>query len=978
MRRGEIVVDSFAGGGGASLGIEWALGKSPDIAINHDEEALAMHVANHPNTRHLLEDVWKADLEKLLGKRKVGALWASPDCKHFSAARGSKPVEKSIRSLAWVVCKWAEKFRPRVVFLENVREFCFPGETAVLTKQGMRALSTIVPGDFVMTHNSRWRRVTKVALTRKKVVSLKGYGNTLIRCSENHEFYCRRLDAEVTQSGSYGRHRTQMLEPEWLSAERIREAIPTAEQSKYDLVRRGVAWATPKKFPRYPMRLPSESVPYDVAVPEFFYVLGRWLGDGWIRKKRGVRKNLRICCAKHESEFLQANLEASGMGWQKRESRDSVDVFECTTSAGFVRWLTRHFGEHAHHKTLPAWLFSSDVLLRQALADGYADSDGWAAADGDNSASAVSVSRNLAVGMKLLLQSLGQRASFSEQAAPRVMMIEGSLVSCARSYMVTWKTDCEWTKGWETERHIWGRVREVSQPSSQEEFLYDITVEEDKSFIADGQVVHNCDWGPTIPVYRCNGCDWKGTEGQASLLRSRLACPRCNSVRLKQTSDEMPDPSKKGITFKRWVGRLRNLGYDVQWRVLDASHYGAPTRRKRLFLIARNDGEFIYWPTQTHADPKEIAKHPEMRHLKPWRTAAECIDWNLPCPSIFTRKRPLVEKTMRRIALGIKRYVLDADEPFMVNMSHGGKVEPLGKPLSTVATEKRGCRALVVPIVSQYHHSKADDSRCQEVDNPLNTLDTQPRYALVSAFVAKHFGGMVGVPATEPLPTTTQKGCQNQIVAVTMVQTGYGERDGQSPRCLDIEEPLGTVVAGGTKHAAVAATLVRHFGNSAGHPVDTPAPTSTGANKSSLVAANLIHLNHGDKQWSGVDEPLRTVTSNNHAALVYSFMIRYFGTAIGQHCTEPLYTVTGKDRFGLVIVQVGGEPYVIVDIGMRMLTPRELARAQGFPDDYVLTGTKTSQVAKIGNSVPPQVVDAIVRANLSRRMVKPGRARVAK
>ncbi len=164
--------------------------------------------------------------------------------------------------------------------------------------------------------------------------------------------------------------------------------------------------------------------------------------------------------------------------------------------------------------------------------------------------------------------------------------------------------------------------------------------------------------------------------------------------------------------------------------------------------------------------------------------------------------------------------------------------------------------------------------------------------ALVSAYIAKHFGGMVGVEPTTPLPTTTSKGCQNQ-----------------------------------------------------------------------LVAANLIHLNHGSKQWSGADDPMRTVTTGNHAALVYSFLVKYFGTAIGASLTEPAPTATGKDRFGLVTVTINGEPYVIVDIGMRMLTPRELARAQGFPDTYVLTGTKTSQVARIGNSVCPQVAAAIVRAN---------------
>lgn len=168
----------------------------------------------------------------------------------------------------------------------------------------------------------------------------------------------------------------------------------------------------------------------------------------------------------------------------------------------------------------------------------------------------------------------------------------------------------------------------------------------------------------------------------------------------------------------------------------------------------------------------------------------------------------------------------------------------------------------------------------------------------------------------------------------------------------------------------LSAFIVKHFGGTVGVPVETPLPTTTmRGTQNQIVAANLVHMNHGDKQWSSPDEPLRTITSTNHAALVYSFLIRYFGTAIGQHVTEPLYTITGKDRFGLVVVQVAGEPYVIADIGMRMLTPRELARAQGFPDTYQLTGTKTNQVARIGNSVCPNVAKALAAANCGALLV---------
>lgn len=251
---------------------------------------------------------------------------------------------------------------------------------------------------------------------------------------------------------------------------------------------------------------------------------------------------------------------------------------------------------------------------------------------------------------------------------------------------------------------------------------------------------------------------------------------------------------------------------------------------------------------------------------------------------------------MRRIAMGIKRYVLEAADPFIVPMTHKGdrRSHGLDEPLPTITTAKRGELGLVLPILVEAAHGA--DGRwgdgLKDLHKPMGTNTGSNNFALASAFIVKHFGGMVGVPIETPLPTTTMRGTQNQI-----------------------------------------------------------------------VAANLVHMNHGEKQWTGVDEPLRTATSSNHAALVYSFLIRYFGTAIGQHVTEPLYTITGKDRFGLVVVHVSGEPYILVDIGMRMLTPRELARAQGFPDTYELTGTKTNQVARIGNSVCPHVAKALAAAN---------------
>jgi len=425
----ELIVDSFVGGGGASTGIEWALGRSPDIAINHSLEAIAMHRLNHPNTRHYCENVWKVDPLEATGGKPVGLAWFSPDCTHFSKAKGGKPKSKKIRGLAWIVYHWAKTVGPRVICLENVEEFA--------------------------------------------------------------------------------------------------------------------------------------------------------------------------------------------------------------------------------------------------------------------------------------------------------------------------------------------------------------------------------DWGPLL-------------------------------------EDGRPCPLRKGLTFRRWWRQLENLGYELDARELVACNYGAPTSRKRLFIIARRDGQPIRWPDETHGPG-----------LLPYRTAAECMDWSIPCPSIFDRKKSLAEATLRRIARGVMRYVVHARQPFLVTVS----------------------------------------------DRPA---------------------------------------------AMTLINTRNGERHGrhgeQAPRVYDIQKPYATVTAQGSQGALVAAFLARHYGG---------------------------HENDG----SDLRIPMHTVTAKDHHSLVAAFLLKYYGTDQDPQLREPLHTITSKDRFGLVTVR--GEPYRIADIGMRMLQPPELYKAQGFPPDVKLLGSKSSQVELCGNSVSPPVAAAIVRANMT-------------
>lgn len=547
MINGELIIDNFAGGGGASTGIEIATGVSVDIAINHDPEAIRMHKTNHPNTKHYCENVYDVDPVKACEGHPVGLVWLSPDCKHFSKAKGGTPVEKSIRGLAWIGVKWAALVKPRVIMLENVEEF------------------------------KTWGPL------RPK------------RDEKTGRIFVKDFDTNINQSKRY--------------------KLRVAEQ--------------------------GERVPVELQVME-------------------------------------------------------------------------------------------------------------------------------------------------------------------------------------------------------------------------------------------------------------------------------PDPKRKGMTFRKFIKALERVGYKVEFRELVAADYGAPTMRKRFFLIARCDGKPIVWPERTHAPANSQAVKEGL--LQPYQGAYTQIDFSRPCPSIFDTAeeikekygiravRPLAPKTMERIACGLKKFVIDNEEPFIVQVNHSGSdwnyCKSMKAPLPVI-TSKHGF-AIISPTLIQYHDSAAGEARGQTVDKPLMTIDGSNRYGLVTSFLSKYYDG------------------------------GYKGAD------ADIKNPL---------HAV---TTIDH---------------------NNLCAETLIQMNnHCDGR--DISAPLPTITAGDgHFGEVRAFLIKYYGEGTGQDIKAPLDTVTTKDRFGLVTVN--GVDYQIVDIGLRMLEARELYGCQSFPDDYIIdhdyTGKqypRSEQVARCGNSVPPKLSEALVRANL--------------
>ena len=498
---------------------------------------------------------------------------------------------------------------------------------------------------------------------------------------------------------------------------------------------------------------------------------------------------------------------------------------------------------------------------------------------------------------------------------------------------------------------------------------------------------------------------------------------------------------------------VRGFGYHGESRELRACDYGTPTIRKRLFRIWRCDGMPIVWPAATHVKPGEgRGSGVGGKNLKPWRTVSECIDWSIPCNSIFLNKqeakaarcrRPLKPATERRIACGIDRYVLKAKKPFLISLTHQGG-------------EKAVVDATVAPMISDSVNNFGGGKN-NSSNEPLRTQCAEVKgghFELVSAHLARDFGCSVGQPVTEPAPTVMPEGQgKTVLVSGTLIQTGYGEREGQAPRVPGLDKPLGTVVAGAGKHALVGATVIGAGGpayQGKPRPVDAPMHTLLPESHAALAAASLVKL-RGDNIGQAADEPLATISAGGtHHATTVAYLAQHnggFNTNPGHEATEPastisakcsqqqvvtgtlaMYygseaegqaldetfrTVTAKPRFGLATcelqtaypgmttaqiegalrvaeflrkygVQFDGPfatvaGYVIIDIGMRMLTARELFRAQGFPEDYVIdrawvvdpkTGniqeiklSKEQQIRMCGNSVCPPLAEALVREN---------------
>ena len=559
-----------------------------------------------------------------------------------------------------------------------------------------------------------------------------------------------------------------------------------------------------------------------------------------------------------------------------------------------------------------------------------------------------------------------------------------------------------------------------------------------------------------------------------------------------------PIKSKQGETFKKFVKQLENLGYVVEFNELIAADYGAPTTRKRFFMIARCDNKPIIWPKPTHAPAK--SEEVKAGLLKPYVGAYTQLDFSLPCPSIFDTSeeikekygiravRPLAPKTMERIARGLKKFVIDNAEPFVVQVNHSGAksdyCKSMNEPLNTI-TGKHGF-GLVEPYLVQIGQTGFSSDRSKDVREPLTTIVSKNEHCLIETKVApiidKAYVGNYGSSVENPLNTITTVD-HNRLVEVNLQTLDEKTRLLTEQKGADViidknrypawcepkemnklpftdpelemeiqkqintpfmgtnttnhpggraDEPLHTITTG-NQQCLISPLLIQYHSESSekgirGQAIDEPIMTVDSSNRYGLVegflskyykktspkelcvkqglpkevakddisrfikyplyphpieqelsspnpenydtsASCLIQMNHYC-YGRDIAEPIPTITAGDgHFGEVRAFLIKYYGQGTGQDIKEPLDTITAQDRFGLVTI--AGVDYQIVDIGLRMLEPRELYGCQGFPDDYIIDrdfeGKKyprNEQVRRCGNAVCPPIPAALVSANL--------------
>ena len=805
-----LVADLLCGAGGSSTGAMRAIRKMGYemelVCLNHWQTAINTHQKNHPEARHYVQDIATINPYIAVPEGYLDLLMASPSCVHHSNARGGKPTSDQQRSDPWHIITWLTQLRVKRMIIENVWEFCLEEETTILTKRGLIPIREILVGDEVWTHKNRWRPVTNVIQRAKPVYRVNGHEHSITEATENHRFYttgkARRIipDPRKTLENHSGQQTTmpdlhKNKEKAWTKAEDLDFTY----------------WASPNIMPFEQAPLPESLVEYsdnpeiyNENVQRFFFTVGRFLATGGVDKKDD-----NIIAYLHDYRGDEADLNEVGSllagSWERKAETPFYNVFklEGNQGADLVSWTLEFFSTPDLKRVFPNFMYSIPASCKTAFWNGYirhADLDTL-----PNEYVQDNYSREFAVGVKLMLQSIGHTCELHLRDKPSNNTVTDKMIagmvapptstdlqpnSTEKTYVL--QRCNEIYDNFYDEDHRWSVVYNIYEDGEIKNVV-DITVEEDHSFVADGQVTHNCNWGPV---------DEKTGK---------------------------PIKERKGEYFQAWINVIRSLGFEPKWHKLNAADYGDATTRERFILMARSDGRRLIWPAKTHVSLKD-AHLPENKGKKIWRAADDIIDWNRKGRSIFNRPKPLAENTIKRIYKGAQRE--NWPEPYLVVLRNHMHARGIELPIPTVSaggTHIGIAQPIVVNMKGQ------SDGHSTKKPLPTQTSHAAHLYKADPVILSVH---NTGTPRStkQPLPTISTGGASND------------KRPGCArPMLVEaIEQPFVLSQASGGQS----------------RPTYAPCPTSTGGGNGATHAL-IVPLTHtkSDISPKNAKVPLPTITT---------------------------------------------------------------------------------------------------------------------
>lgn len=690
-----LVIDMFAGGGGASEGIREALGREVDIAVNHDFKALMMHAVNHPDAIHIEEDVFNVKLEEYTRKRHVSLMWASPDC--FTAGH-----------LVW-------------------------------TNDGYMPIEDVRPMDYVLTHKGRMRMVTRfVKKSAYDLYEIKIAGCETQIVTPEHPYYARRK--------LIAGKKAVLGKPEWVEAKDLSKdykvGIPINSESVVPTWG-GIVKETHNQYGITTATHVSE-IGHLMSDADFWWVVGRYLGDGCLSESKGI---VEICCDFDEIDEIRPHMDATGIRYTES---DRLTAHAFRVSSKELCEFLRQFGVGAANKSITPTILNLPVGLLKSFVEGYISADGnWNTKYKNTEYNITTVSRTLAYGIQQCILKVYGSYGCLYKRKHNSDVIEGRKANALPTYSVHFRVSRDWSKYVIEDGMAWVNVSSVKHArQSRHSSVYTLSVDEDESFTVGNVAVHNCTHfskarGGKPRSQHIRMLPWAVYEQSKNILPDIVVCENVAEI---QTWED----------YGAFVAAMRSLGYTFECRELVAADYGAPTIRKRWYAVFRRDGCRTAWPEQTHAKAGTI----ESLTLPTWEPVAKCIDFDDVGESIFARKRPLADATMRRIRAGIARYVDGSPKPFLVTVGYGERptqaprIRSVDEPLTTIVAG--GCKSA-----------------------PINTITCGAgHFGLASAFIVPYYGSESGAESVEhPLRTIT---CRDRFGLVTC------EVDGETYQLADV------------------------------------------------------------------------------------------------------------------------------------------------------------------------------------------------